>query len=444
MIEEKEVRFQPNTVNSMNKSSGKIIPVAGKVYGEEEKSLAREAIEEFHLTAGRFNHAFESALADRLKVKSVYAVNSGSSANLLAFSALMSPLLGEKRLKSGDEVITTAVSFPTTLSPMIHFGLKPVFVDISLPEYNVDVKELEKAIKPTVKAIALAHTLGNPFDVKAVRELVEKHNLWLIEDCCDALGSLYDGSPVGSFGSISTFSFYPAHHITTGEGGAVATDNEVISDVLRSLRDWGRECKCETGHSGSCGKRFSLQRGTLPFGYDHKYIYSHAGFNFKMTDIQAAIGLAQIKKLDDFTEKRRQNFLTMKKALSGMEDYIIMPEEIDKAKASWFGFPVTLREIKLRDETVSKKSNYEFRRILCEALLKAGIDSRPLFAGNILRQPFMKDVNYRISGELYNSDRVTGSTFWTGVWPGLNEEDIGYAASCLIALLQELQPERDF
>jgi len=372
------------------------------------------------LTTGRFNDAFEKRLKKFLGVKHVLTVNSGSSANLVAFSALTSPKLGKRAIKPGDEVIAVAAGFPTTVNPVIQHGCIPVFVDVHIPTYNIDPDKIEAAITDKTKAIMIAHTLGNPFDLKKVRELADKYHLWLIEDCCDALGSTYNGKMVGAFGDIATLSFYPAHHITTGEGGAVFTNSGKLKLILESVRDWGRDCFCAPGKDDSCGKRFCWKLGGLPEGYDHKYVYSHIGYNLKISDMQAAAGLAQMDRLEGFIEARKGNFAYLKNALLPLEKYLILPEVTPNSDPSWFGFPITVRE------------NAPFCRLkLLKYLDNKNIGSRLLFAGNLIKQPYFSDVNYRVSGNLDNTDLIMNNTFWLGVFPGLSHEKLDYVVENL-------------
>lgn len=388
-----------------------VVPPSGKVIGVQEIQNMVEAAMDGWLTTGRFNDEFEKKLENFLGVKHALTTNSGSSANLLAVSALTSPLLGEKSLKSGDEVITVAAGFPTTVNPLLQYGLIPVFVDIHIPTYNIDPALIEAAVSTKSRAIMLAHTLGNPFNLDEVMRIAKKHDLWIIEDCCDALGSTYKGQMVGTFGDIGTISFYPAHHITMGEGGAVFTKNGKLSKILESFRDWGRDCYCDPGHDNSCGKRFGQKMGSLPQGYDHKYTYSHLGYNLKITDMQAACALAQMDRLPEFVEARKRNFLFLKKGLASYEDFLILPEANEGSDPSWFGFPITLRES--TDVTRIDLLNY---------LDRHKIGTRLLFGGNLTRQPYFEGRNYRISGELVNTDKVMNDTFWIGVYPGLKEE----------------------
>ncbi len=393
-----------------------VVPPSGKVIGAREMQLMVESSLDGWLTTGRFNDAFEQRLARFLGVKHVLTTNSGSSANLLAFSALTSPRLGERAIQPGDEVIGVAAGFPTTVNPILQFGAVPVFVDVGIPTYNIDSTKIEAAITPKTKAIMLAHTLGNPYNLDVVTALARKHGLWLIEDCCDALGSTYGGRLVGSFGDIGTLSFYPAHHITMGEGGAVFTNNSNLKRIIESFRDWGRDCYCDPGEDNTCGKRFGWQLGSLPLGYDHKYTYSHLGYNFKISDMQAACGLAQMDRLEDFIAARKRNFTYLKERLKSCEEFLILPEATPHSDPSWFGFPITLRD------------SVGLNRVdLLKYLDQHKIGTRLLFAGNLTRQPYMTGRNFRISGELTNTDMVMNNTFWIGVYPGLNDLMLDYA-----------------
>lgn len=397
-----------------------VIPPSGKVIDGAEVSLMIEAALDGWLTTGRFNEAFEARLAKFLGVQSVLTTNSGSSANLLAFTALTSPTLGERAIQPGDEVIGVAAGFPTTVNPIIQNGAIPVFVDVHIPTYNVDAALLEAAITPKTKAIMLAHTLGNPYNLKAVREICDKYGLWLVEDCCDALGSRYDGRLVGTFGDIGTLSFYPAHHITMGEGGAVFTNNPDLRRAVESIRDWGRDCYCQPGKDNTCGKRFCWKLGDLPFGYDHKYTYSHLGYNLKISDMQAACALAQMDKVDGFIEARKRNFDYLKSKLAACEEFFILPEPTPDSEPSWFGFPITIRE------------SATFSRVdLLGYLDQYKIGTRLLFAGNLTRQPYMKGRQYRMSGTLEQTDRIMNQTFWVGVYPGLTSEMLDYVVDRL-------------
>jgi CDP-6-deoxy-D-xylo-4-hexulose-3-dehydrase len=392
-----------------------VVPPSGKVIGAQEIQNIVEAAMDGWLTTGRFNDAFEKKLENFLGVKHALTTNSGSSANLLAVSALTSPLLGEKALKAGDEVITVAAGFPTTVNPLLQYGLIPVFVDIHIPTYNIDPALIEAAISTKSRAIMLAHTLGNPFNLDEVMRIAKKHDLWIIEDCCDALGSTYKGQMVGTFGDIGTLSFYPAHHITMGEGGAVFTKSGKLSKILESFRDWGRDCYCPPGKDNTCGKRFAWELGSLPEGYDHKYTYSHVGFNLKISDMQAAIGLAQMDRLPGFLEARKQNFSFLKKGLAPCEEFLLLPEACAGSNPSWFGFPITLRE-----------SARVARIDLLKYLDHHKIGTRLLFGGNLTRQPYFEGRTYRVSGDLVNTDKVMNDTFWIGVYPGLKEDMLGF------------------
>ena len=394
-----------------------VIPPSGKIIGAGELKNMVEASLDGWLTAGRFNEAFEQRLGGFLGAKHVLTTNSGSSANLLAFSALTSPQLGERAIKSGDEVISVAAGFPTTVNPILQYGAVPVFVDVHIPTYNIDPELIEAAISDKTKAIMLAHTLGNPYDLAKIVHIAKKYNLWLVEDCCDALGSTYDGKLVGSFGDIGTLSFYPAHHITMGEGGAVFTSNSDLKRIIESFRDWGRDCYCQPGKDNTCGKRFGWQLGTLPFGYDHKYTYSHLGYNLKISDMQAACALAQMDRLVGFIETRRRNFDFLKKRLKSCEEHLILPEATDNSDPSWFGFPITLR-----DQTTVNRVD------LLQYLDQSKVGTRLLFAGNLTHQPYMIGKRYRVSGNLTNTDRVMNNTFWVGIYPDLAEIQLDYVA----------------
>ncbi|HDR9012576.1 MULTISPECIES: lipopolysaccharide biosynthesis protein RfbH [Burkholderia] len=396
------------------------IPPSGKVIGAAELKNMVEASLDGWLTTGRFNRQFEAALAQVLGVKHVLTVNSGSSANLVAFSALTSPRLGDRAIRPGDEVIGVAAGFPTTVNPILQFGAVPVFVDVDIPTYNVDPALIEAAITPRTRAIMLAHTLGNPFNLEVVTALCRKHGLWLIEDCCDALGATYQGRKVGTFGDIGTLSFYPAHHITMGEGGAVFTNNDELRRIAESFRDWGRDCYCEPGRDNTCNKRFCWKLGDLPEGYDHKYTYSHLGYNLKITDMQAACALAQLDRLDDFIARRRSNFAFLRTRLETCSEFLILPEATPDSAPSWFGFPITLRD----NAPVS-------RRDLLGYLEQKKIGTRLLFAGNLTRQPYMAGRNYRVASTLNRSDKVMNDTFWIGVYPGLSESMLDYAATAI-------------
>lgn len=391
------------------------VPVSGKVYGHEEMQLLVDSALDFWLTTGRFNTEFEAKLAARLGVKHLLTTNSGSSANLLALSSLCSPYLRGDALQPGDEMITVATGFPTTINPSLQYGLVPVFVDVDLPTYNIKPEMIEAAITPRTRAIMIAHTLGNPFDLAEVMRVAEKYDLWVVEDTCDALGATYDGRMVGTFGDIGTLSFYPAHHITMGEGGAVFTDKPRLKRVIESMRDWGRDCWCAPGMDNTCGKRFGRALGQLPFGYDHKYTYSHAGYNLKITDMQAAVGVGQLERLDDFIAARRTNFAKLKALFKQYEEFFILPEATPRSEPSWFGFPLTLREgAPFTREELTK--HFDANRI----------GTRLLFGGNILKQPYFRGRNYKVVGDLTNADIVTERTFWLGVFPGLTDDHFSF------------------
>lgn len=401
---------------------GDRISYASRVYDSKEMVNLVDSALEFWLTSGRYTKEFERKLAEYLNIKYCSLVNSGSSANLLAFMALTSPLLKEKAIKRGDEVITVACGFPTTIAPIIQFGAVPVFVDVTIPQYNIDVKMLEKALSPITKAVMIAHTLGNPFDLQKVKEFCDKHKLWLIEDNCDALGSKYilDGKEqfTGTIGDIGTSSFYPPHHMTMGEGGAVYTNNSLLNKIIKSFRDWGRDCSCPSGIDNLCGHRFDKQYGQLPVGYDHKYVYSHFGYNLKATDMQAAIGCAQIDKMPLFVEKRIHNFNRLKEGLKDVQDKLVLPEPCENSTPSWFGFLITCKEGIDRNKVV-------------EYLEKNNIQTRNLFAGNIIKHPCFDEIRnkkeaYRVVGNLENTDRIMKDTFWIGVYPGMTDEKIDY------------------
>jgi len=393
------------------------IPPSGRVVGAPEMRMITDAALDCWLTTGRFNEAFESRLAQYLTRKYVLTTSSGSSANLVAFSSLTSPRLGDRALRPGDEVIGVAAGFPTTVNPILQFGAVPVFVDVDIPTYNVDPARLEAAISPRTRAIMLAHTLGNPFDLDTVMTLARKHDLFVVEDCCDALGATYQGKKVGTFGDIGTLSFYPAHHITMGEGGAVFTANSTLKLVAESFRDWGRDCYCAPGCENTCKKRYGWQLGTLPAGYDHKYIYSHLGYNLKITDMQAACGLAQLDRLDGFVAARRANFAWLHQRLKRCEEWLILPEATPGSDPSWFGFPITLRSGLRRT-----------RAELLPFLDRRRIGTRLLFGGNLTRQPYMIGRNYRVVGDLTNTDVIMNETFWVGIYPGLTQEMLEYVA----------------
>jgi CDP-6-deoxy-D-xylo-4-hexulose-3-dehydrase len=395
-----------------------VIPPSGKVLDAAELKSMVEASLDGWLTTGRFNDAFEKKLRDFLGVKFLITTNSGSSANLLAFSALTSPKLKERAIKPGDEVISVAAGFPTTVNPILQFSAVPVFVDVDIATHNIDVTKIEAAISRKTKAIMLAHSLGNPFNLKVILEICKKHNLWLIEDNCDSLGSRYNGQLTGTFGDVGTLSFYPAHHITMGEGGAVFTNNAELKMILESFRDWGRDCYCQPGKDNTCGKRFCWKLGDLPEGYDHKYTYAHAGYNLKITDMQAACGLAQMDKLEGFIQARKDNFKFLYDRLQSCQDFLILPEATPNSDPSWFGFLMTI------------KPEANIRRVdLLSYLDQEKIGTRLLFAGNLTRQPYMQGRNYRVSGDLTHTDIVMNDSFWVGVYPGLTEEMLDFTAS---------------
>lgn len=406
---------------------GDRIPYASRYYGHEEMVNLVDSSLEFWLTSGRYTDQFEKEFAEYLGVKHCSLVNSGSSANLLAFMALTSPLMGERRIMPGDEVITVAAGFPTTIAPIIQYGAVPVFVDMTIPQYNMDASMLEEALSDKTKAVMIAHTLGNPWDLGAIKVFCNKHNLWLVEDNCDALGSKYtingEEKFTGTIGDVGTSSFYPPHHMTMGEGGAVYTDNPLIHKAVRSLRDWGRDCVCPSGRDNMCGHRFDKQYGELPLGYDHKYVYSHFGYNLKATDMQAAVGCAQLAKFPTFVEKRRHNFDRLRKALEEVEDKLILPEACPNSKPSWFGFLLTCRE------GVDKNK-------LVQYIEGHGVQTRMLFAGNIVKQPCFDEFRasgkgYRVIGDLKVTDRIMNDTFWLGVYPGMTDEKIDYMAKVI-------------
>lgn len=418
-----------NTFHCQKKAfcEGDRIPYASRVYDSAEMVNLVDSALEFWLTTGRYTFEFEKKLSEYLGIKYCSLVNSGSSANLNAFMALTSPLLGERRINRGDEVITVAAGFPTTVTPIIQYGAVPVFVDVTIPQYNIDVSLLEEAYSVKTKAVMIAHTLGNPFDLKAVKEFCDRHRLWLVEDNCDALGSIYtiDGEKkyTGTIGDIGTSSFYPPHHMTMGEGGAVYTDNPLLNKCIRSFRDWGRDCVCTSGQDNLCGHRFDKQYGELPVGYDHKYVYSHFGYNLKATDMQAAIGCAQLDKFPSFVERRKHNFMYLKNALSGTENKLILPEACKNSDPSWFGFMITCRE----------GIN---RNIVVPFIEDHGIQTRMLFAGNLTKHPCFDEMRksgdgYRVVGKLINTDRIMKDTFWLGVYPGMTDEMLDYMAEII-------------
>jgi len=436
-VTERELRDQIAKLvaefHSIRSADKKFIPgktpirYAGRVYDEKEIQAAVEASLDFWLTEGRFAEEFQYRLAEKVGMEYALLVNSGSSANLLALTVLTSHLLEERQLMPGDEVITVAAGFPTTLNPIIQNRLVPIFVDVNIPTYNIDVDQIEEAIGPKTKALFIAHTLGNPFNLDRVMKIVSRHNLFLIEDNCDALGSRYASpsqphkfSYTGTFGHISTFSFYPAHHITLGEGGAVATSDKTLARIVRSLKDWGRDCYCSPGENNTCGKRFSKQHGTLPYGYDHKYVYSHIGYNLKATDIQAAIGIEQLKKLNKFCEARRNNFNLWKEGFKKYKDLFILPEATEGSDPAWFAFPVTV--VNDVGFTRTELTNY---------LNENMIETRNLFGGNLLRQPAYQNIKHRTIGELKNTDRIMNDTFFLGTYPGIGSEQIEYTMNII-------------
>lgn len=402
-----------------------VIPVSGKVFDETELQHLVDASLDFWLTTGRFGRDFERKLARAFGVRHAMFVNSGSSANLLALTALTSPMLDDDRLVRGDEVITVAAGFPTTVNPIIQNGLVPVLVDVTIPTYDIDVSQLEAALSSRTRAIMLAHTLGNPFDLASVTAFAKKHDLWLVEDCCDAFGATYGGQHVGTFGDVATVSFYPAHHITTGEGGAVLTQKPLMKRIVESFRDWGRDCWCEPGKDNTCGKRFEWELGDLPCGYDHKYIYSHIGYNLKATDMQAAVGVAQLEKLAVFVATRRRNFEILREGLRDLEEFFVLPEATPNSEPSWFGFPLAVRP-----------GAAFTREQVVRHLEDSKIGTRLLFAGNILRQPAYTDVPSRVIGDLPNSEFVMNNVFWVGVYPALDASRLTYMLERFHALVR--------
>ncbi|ALO46416.1 lipopolysaccharide biosynthesis protein RfbH [Pseudohongiella spirulinae] len=395
-----------------------VIPPSGKLIGARELQMMVDASLDGWLTTGRFNAEFEKKLAEFIGIKHLITVNSGSSANLVAFNTLTSPTLGDRAIKKGDEVIGVAAGFPTTVNPIVQFGAVPVFVDVDMQTHNIDVDLIEAAISPKTKAIMLAHTLGNPFNLARVKAICEKYNLWLVEDCCDALGATFDGKMVGTWGDIATLSFYPAHHITMGEGGAVFTNSPKLKAIAESYRDWGRDCYCAPGCDNTCGNRFGQKFGSLPQGYDHKYVYAHLGYNLKITDMQAACGLAQLERVKEFIDSRKRNFGLLKDRLASLSDYLEIAEATPNSEPSWFGFPVTLKE-----------SSGVKRVDLLKYLDQHKIGTRLLFAGNLIRQPYFQEVEYRVVGELKNTDRTMNQTFWLGVQPSLNDDHFKFVAA---------------
>ena len=394
------------------------IPVSGKLIDHNELIAITDAALDAWFTTGRFNSEFEKNLAKYIGVKHLITVNSGSSANLVAFSVLTASEHGEKAIKPGDEVITVAASFPTTINPIIQYGAIPVFLDVDIPTYEIKIEDLEKALSPKTKAVVIAHTMGNAFNLDAITAFCKKYGLWLMEDCCDALGTTYKGKHVGTFGDIATLSFYPAHHITMGEGGAVYLSNSKLKKIAESFRDWGRDCWCEPGKDNTCGKRFCQQCGDLPFGYDHKYIYSRSGFNLKITDMQAALGLAQLDKLQHFVNRRKENFEALKKGLKKWEHKLILPKATEHSDPSWFGFLITIR----KDAGITRNE-------LIEKLTEHKIGTRLLFAGDIRKQPYFKNLTYRNVGTFDNTELIVNQTFWVGVCPSINSSMVGFVVS---------------
>ena len=404
------------------------VPISGKVFDAAEMRLLVDSSLDFWLTTGRFAAQFEKEFARWLGIRECVLVNSGSSANLVAVAALTSPKLGDRRLQPGDEVITLAAGFPTTVNPIIQHNLVPVFIDVTVPTYNVDATQLEAALSPRTRALFLAHTLGNPFDLDAVKAFATRHDLWLIEDSCDAVGAMYRGRKVGTFGDLATTSFYPAHHITMGEGGSVLMEKPLLRTLVESFRDWGRDCWCAPGKDNTCGKRFDWQLGELPCGYDHKYTYSHIGYNLKLTDMQAAVGVAQLQKLDGFIEARQRNFALLREGLRDLEEFFVLPEATAGAEPSWFGFPIAVRA----------GAPFTRHRAIHE-LEKRKIATRLLFGGNLVRQPAYQNVAYRIAGPLTNTDFVMDRVFWVGVYPGITPAMLEYVLESFHAIPQAAQ-----
>jgi CDP-4-dehydro-6-deoxyglucose reductase, E1 len=400
------------------------VPVAGRVFDAADMQSLVDSALDFWLTTGRFAAQFEKSFARYIGVRGATLVNSGSSANLLALTALTSPKLEDRRLRPGDEVITLAAGFPTTVNPIVQNGLIPVFVDVQVPTYNVDVSFIEGALSDRTRAIMIAHTLGNPFDAAAVKAFADRHHLWLIEDCCDALGSTFEGRKVGTFGDLATVSFYPAHHITMGEGGCVLAEKPLLKTIVESFRDWGRDCWCDPGKANTCGKRFEWELGGLPCGYDHKYIYSHIGYNLKMTDLQAAVGVTQLEKLPRFIEQRKANFQALREGLADMEELFILPQATPGSDPSWFGFPIAVRP-----------GGPLTRNAVIHQLEERKIATRLLFAGNLTRQPAYQNVHYRIAGSLENTDFVMNNVFWIGVYPGIHHDMLDHVLGAFHSLV---------
>lgn len=421
IVEKITAKFKENNFKAKILPGENYIPPSGKVIDAEDLTNLLESSLDLWLTAGRFANEFEAKFTTFMNQKFCLLVNSGSSANLVAFATLTSPMLKDRQLKPGDEVITVAAGFPTTVNPIIQHGCVPVFVDVTMPDYGIDVSMLKEALSPKTKAVMIAHTLGNPFNVKAVKDFCDAHHLWLVEDCCDAVGATFDGKLVGTFGDIATVSFYPAHHMTMGEGGAVLTSNTRLKKIAESFRDWGRDCWCPPGKDNTCNKRFDQQFADLPEGYDHKYVYSHVGYNLKVSDMQAAVGCSQLAKLPGFIEKRNENtenlIKLIKEKIPNHDELLILPTTLPGAKASWFGFSITL-----------KKGG---RRELVNFLEKNKIGTRLLFAGNLIRQPLYKDKEYRVVGDLKNTDLIMNNTFWVGIYPALGIEHMNYIAEKL-------------